>query len=110
MKIPIIKKEMLADIPISKIEGVSIYNNVVVFWDDDFDGRVLEFLDWCNGSTLKEIIAVSERKGTLSVFVTRIIDELEDGFEPIGGDYFNIIQEMCDSSRDICFITDMVQE
>ncbi len=41
----------------------SIYKNVCVIWDDDFDHRVLDLIDGMPAFILKELFAIQEHKG-----------------------------------------------
>jgi hypothetical protein len=62
------QSEKVADLignPIG-LTDYSIYRGVLVFWDNDYDARVLTFID-NNEMLIPKMLAVSERKAYLTV-------------------------------------------
>jgi len=60
----------------------SLYNGVLVIWDDDFDDRIFDFIDSLSEPVRKMLLACSERKGMLELIWKRntlIPSELAEG-------------------------------
>ena len=53
-------------INLTGLDEFSIYRGVMVFWDTDYDTRVLTFLD-NNENIIPNILAVAERKAYLTI-------------------------------------------
>ena len=51
---------------VSEEAGFSIYRGVVVRWDEDYDGRVLDFIDDMHPSDLEHLFAVQEHEGGIA--------------------------------------------
>lgn len=51
---------------VSEEAGFSIYRGVVVRWDEDYDDRILNFIDTLDDSIVCDLVAVQEHEGTIS--------------------------------------------
>ena len=49
----------------------SLYNGVLVIWDDDFDDRIFDFIDSMQELDREMLLACSERKGMLELIWKR---------------------------------------
>lgn len=45
--------------------GFSVYRDIVVLWDDDFDTRVLDWIDSLTDETRQKLAAAQENEGNL---------------------------------------------
>jgi hypothetical protein len=63
--IPVFHGRLLEDNLMEKGHGFSIYQNVLVTWDEDYDQRVLLWIDSLKPSVRRRLYAASEAKGAL---------------------------------------------
>jgi hypothetical protein len=70
----------------------SIYRDVLVYWDEDKDARILCFIDEMHEVHRKILLSVSERKGTIVLCWNGVIPDLYKEGEEIEccGDYWSI--------------------
>lgn len=70
----------------------SIYRDVLVYWDEDKDARILCFIDDMHEVHRKILLSVSERKGTIVLCWNGAIPDLYKEREAIEccGDYWSI--------------------
>jgi hypothetical protein len=106
--------------------GVSIYKDVVVIWDEDFDTRIITLLDniikedkicmsdcYINQFSKKSLIAVSEREGHLDMLWDHpmefnILGKMEEQharvesinvITPSGGDTWSVEHHFCNTKK-----------
>jgi len=83
---------------LKKNGSISVYKDVIVFWDDDEDNRVFELIDILEHLTERLPIAVGESKAFVFAFWNRFSDvedliKSEDELMDIqlnSGDVFNL--------------------
>jgi hypothetical protein len=76
-----------------RIYGVSVYDGVVVLWDEDRDRRVLAFIRKLREPIRRRLIAVQEHEGSLTLFWRGPVPKryVEDAPEVyVLGDYWTI--------------------
>lgn len=73
-----------ANIPVFNVRGVrfSLYNNIIVIWDEDFDTRVLQVLDLMPSRIHVQLATIAEHEGTVELTWYR---EIPQGYEDTGG-------------------------
>ena len=78
-----------------KDNGFSLYRGVLVVWDDGHDGRVLDVLDKMPVGVLEQLLAVHERKASISFLWDRLVPMGYGEYDPVDiepgdGDLFHI--------------------
>jgi hypothetical protein len=56
----------VGDLPSGGGCGLSLYRGVLVVWDEDYDARVLEFIDGLSEEARRQLLVVHEREGSIS--------------------------------------------
>jgi len=49
-------------------QGQSFYEGIIVFWDEDNDNRILDFIDNLHDYERENIVAIQEAKGGIGVW------------------------------------------
>lgn len=76
--------------------GISIYRGIIVIWDEDHDARILRFVDNLTNDELKYVIAVHERKGSLSiVYREHLVPNRRGTPRLFSGKYEFLVDEDC---------------
>lgn len=57
---------------------LSVYRGIIVLWDENFDPRVLEFIDALPSEVMTQLVVISEHEGCVT-FVWE--EEIPDGYE-----------------------------
>lgn len=74
-------------------KGFSYYNQVVIFWDEDYDSRVFEAVNKlnCANDEHSYVVAVSEHEGLIEVYWNQLptSDLLLDTLE-VNGDCWSV--------------------
>jgi len=75
--------------------GFSLYRGVLVVWDDDYDVRVLDVLDRMPVNVLEQLLAVYERKASISFLWDKAVPHGYTEYDPVDlepgdGDLFHI--------------------
>ena len=94
------KEVVIKSLPILRLDdfpsyagSISVYKNIIVCWDDDYDGRIVEFLDTLDNLTRSCILAIGEHKGSIFFLWKEgvCIHAFDDGVsttEEIGSDWW----------------------
>jgi len=74
--------------------GFTIYRGIVVRWDEDYDTRILDFIDDMKPEHAMELMAVQEHEGSIAF---RWKSYIPDGFEEgqgveVRNDYWSICE------------------
>lgn len=56
--------------------GISTYKNIIIVWDEDYDKRVLKFIDKMIPELRKELLLAEEHKGCLFLLWKDIIPKV----------------------------------
>ena len=104
MNIYYVRKAQLDSQQISTEYGISCHRGIIVFFDEDFDTRVIDVIDELPSYIIDKIFAISEHEGGLVVYVKEeALDELEDGIECWDGDWWNVEQRVANKKDNINF-------
>jgi len=76
--------------------GFSIYRGVVVRWDEDYDARVLDFIDRLSLEDRKNLVAVQEHEESIAFrWEDHVPIELDEGKNIlIDGDVWTVIESI----------------
>lgn len=65
-----IRTNVTISIPVYNIQaeyGISCHEGIIIKWDEDYDIRIIEFINGLSNETKKCIFAVSEHEGVLYI-------------------------------------------
>jgi len=73
--------------------GQTVHKDVLVYWDEDHDERIISFLDNLDSSIRMKLIAVQEHEGCLSLIWKHSIPEpfLRENQLDVEGDVWTIV-------------------
>jgi len=67
---------------LSATHGITIYRGVIVYWDEDYDKRILQFLDNMSSIDMEQLVAVQETKGFINaIWKDKVPRKYFDGHE-----------------------------
>ena len=72
--------------------GFSVYKDVLIQWDEDYDERVCEFIDDLNPRIRRRLISVQEREGNLALLWDESVPSTyaKGNGVDVAGDYWTI--------------------
>jgi hypothetical protein len=84
----------LSELPDPTKQPCSIYRGVLVQWDEDFDNRVLRFIDGLDEYYKMRLVAVNENEGCLRLLWSEKVPfgYAEGDGVTVDGDYWSIQQ------------------
>ena len=76
---------------IGRFTGITTYRDVLVFWDEDDDTRVLDMIDIMEPWDRCHLIAVHEHEGTVDLFwnAPTVPQQFKNGFDTPDGDHWS---------------------
>ena len=79
--------------PIYIVNGsYSVYKGVLVVWDEDYDSRILDFIDELHQYIREKLISVSEHEGSIYfLWAESVPDEFSEGVNVVvRGDHWGV--------------------
>tara|TARA_R110002020_G_scaffold167532_2_gene355876 strand:+ start:625 stop:1248 length:624 start_codon:yes stop_codon:yes gene_type:complete len=72
--------------------GSEEYKGITVFWDEDKDKRILDFINGLNKKDLSNLMAVQESKACLFLVTSGVFSLREDDEVEVGGDVWSVAE------------------